>query len=440
MATSRLVFDSWEETYAERMNHLRRSAVRDLFAAISRPEVIGLSGGSPDISSLPLDEVAACAARCIQEEGLKALQYGGSDGRIEMRRTVCELLAEDGIFVDPDEIILVAGSQQALDFIGRTFVTPGDTIICEGPTYLGALQAFSAYEPNVVCIDMDKDGMRMDLLEAKLKELGPNGAKFIYTIPNFQNPAGVTLSLERRKRLIELSHEYNIPVVEDDPYGRLRYEGEHIPPMKSMDPNIIYLGTVSKIFAPGLRLAWCVAPKPYLARMNLCLQGAGLCVSAFNQVMCEHYFHDTDWKATLAKSIAVYTERRNAMLDELSKCFGPEVTWTYPVGGFFVWLTLPPYFDSNQLLSVALERGVAFVPGTNCYPDGRGASSMRIAFCYEKPERIREAIRRLADVVEDRMGLYRAFLDAGALPEREPEETQLGAHWPSPFESQKEDM
>jgi 2-aminoadipate transaminase len=417
MPDSRLAFDDWEDTYADRMEHLRRSAVRDLFAAISRPNVIGLSGGSPDISSLPLDEVAACAARSVQQEGLKALQYGGSDGRIEMRRVVVDLLKDDGIDVDPDQILITSGSQQALDFMGRVFVNPGDKIIVEGPSYLGALQAFSAYQPDPVVIPVDDEGMRVDILEEKLKELGPNGAKFIYTIPNFQNPAGVTMSLERRKRLIELSHEYNIPVIEDDPYGRLRYEGEPIPPMKSMDPNVIYLGTVSKVFAPGMRIAWIVAPKPLLAKLNLCKQGADLCTSAFDQVMCEHYFKDTDWRSTMEKTRKIYIERRQAMLDALEEFFPEEATWTHPEGGFFVWVTLPPYFDTEQMMSAALEHGVAYVPGTNCYPDGQGRHSMRLAFCYEEPEKLREGIKRLADVISDRLALYRAFLKAGALKE-----------------------
>ncbi len=305
MPSSHLVFDEWEDLYADRVEHLRRSAVRDLFAAISRPNVIGLSGGSPDISSLPLDEVAECAKRVVTENGLKSLQYGGSDGRIETRAMVAGMLAEDGIHVDPDEIIITGGSQQALDFMGRVFINPGDKIIVEGPSYLGALQAFSAYQPDVEVVPMDDEGMRMDALEETLKRLGPRGAKFIYTIPNFQNPAGVTMTLERRKRLLELAHEYDIQVIEDDPYGRLRFEGEHIAPLKSMDPNVIYLGTTSKIFAPGIRLAWCVAPKPVLAKINLCEQGASLCCSAFNQILAEQYFTNTDWKGTLVKSRAI---------------------------------------------------------------------------------------------------------------------------------------
>lgn len=417
MPSSHLVFDEWEDLYADRVEHLRRSAVRDLFAAISRPNVIGLSGGSPDISSLPLDEVAECAKRVVTENGLKSLQYGGSDGRIETRTMVAGMLAEDDIHVDPDEIIITGGSQQALDFMGRVFINPGDKIIVEGPSYLGALQAFSAYQPDVEVVPMDDEGMRMDALEETLERLGPRGAKFIYTIPNFQNPAGVTMTLERRKRLLELAREYDIQVIEDDPYGRLRFEGEHIAPLKSMDPNVIYLGTTSKIFAPGLRLAWCVAPKPVLAKINLCEQGASLCCSAFNQILAEQYFTNTDWKGTLVKSRAIYRSRRDAMISALEEFFPPEATWTHPEGGLFVYVTLPPYFDTEQMMSAALENGVAYVPGTNCFPDGQGRSSMRLAFSYEPEDKIREGIRRLSEVIADRMELYRAFLKAGALPE-----------------------
>ncbi|MFZ2755550.1 MAG: PLP-dependent aminotransferase family protein [Atopobiaceae bacterium] len=417
MASSRLKFDEWEDLYAERMDHLRRSAVRDLFAAVSRPDVIGLSGGMPDISSLPLDQVAECARRCVTEEGLKALQYGGSDGRVQFREVVCGILAKQGVEATPDDIILTSGSQQALDFLGRVFINQGDEVICEGPSYLGALQAFSAYMPHMNCIEMDQDGMRMDLLEAKLRELGPGKVKFIYTIPNFNNPSGITLSLERRHRLLELSHEYGVPVVEDDPYGLIRYEGEDIPRLKSMDPGVIYLGTTSKIFAPGLRLAWVVAPKPFIDRMNLSKQGADLCTSPFNMVLAEHYFKETDWLATLEISKARYRERKNAMLAALEELFPPEASWTHPEGGLFLWVSLPPYFDTNQMLSVALEHGVAYVPGTNCFPDGRGRESMRLCYSYESPENIHEAIKRLADVIDDRMGLYRAFLEAGALPD-----------------------
>lgn len=419
MSDSKISFDEWDGLYADRIMQMRRSAVRDLFAAISRPDVIGLSGGMPDISSLPLDEVAECAKRCVTVEGLKALQYGSSDGRIECRRTVCKILAVQGIEAKPEDMILTSGSQQALDFLGRVFINAGDDIICEGPSYLGALQAFSAYQPRVHCIEMDEDGIRVDLLEQKLQELKGVGRrpKFIYVIPNFNNPSGITMSLERRHLLLELAHRWNIPMVEDDPYGLIRYEGQDLTRLKAMDDQVIYLGTTSKIFAPGLRLAWIVAPHHFLERINLSKQGADLCTSPFNMVLAEHYFNEVDWQAALEVSKTRYRERKNAMLAALEEFFPEDVSWTHPEGGLFLWVSFPPYFDTNQLLPAALEKGVAYVPGTNCYPDGRGASSMRLCYSFETPEHIHEAISRLASCVQDRMALYRAFREAGALPE-----------------------
>ncbi|MBR2789770.1 MAG: PLP-dependent aminotransferase family protein, partial [Eggerthellaceae bacterium] len=242
--------------------------------------------------------------------------------------------------------------------------------------------------------------------------------KFLYTIPNFQNPGGVTMSPARRRRLIELANEYGFMVVEDDPYGRLRYDGGHVLPLRALSPKVVYLGTVSKVFAPGLRLGWIVAPAGVLAKINLVKQGTDLCGSAFNQIVVEHYFTDTPWQRTLQKFVATYKTRRNAMLAALERYFPPEVTWTRPEGGFFVWVTLPSYMDTTSLLADALEAGVTFVPGDGFYPDGkRGKNCMRIAFCYESPENIDEAIRRLAEVIEDQLELYRAFIAAGAIRE-----------------------
>ena len=262
MGTARIAFDHWHDRYADRIAGVRSSAVRDLFAAASRPDMISLSGGMPAVSKVPAQAVAAAAHDAVLHEGAAALQYGSSEGRPQTRALVAELMAEIGVRLSPDDVIITAGAQQALDLLAKAFINPGDVIIAEGPTYVGALQAFSAYEPDVRCVPMDDDGMRMDLLEDLLKELGPRGAKFIYTIPNFQNPAGVTLLPERRRRLLELAREYDVPVVEDDPYGRLRYEGGHILPLRALDADVIYLGTFSKILAPGLRLGWMSAPRP----------------------------------------------------------------------------------------------------------------------------------------------------------------------------------
>jgi 2-aminoadipate transaminase len=379
------------------------------------PDMISLSGGMPEVSRVPIAAVAQAASEAIMHEGAAALQYGSSEGREQIRTIIAELMAEIGVRLSPGEVVVTAGAQQALDLIAKAFIDPGDVIITEGPTYVGALQAFSAYQPDIRCIPMDDDGMRTDLLEEELKRLGPRGAKFIYTIPNFQNPAGVTMSPERRRRLLELAREYDIPVVEDDPYGRLRFEGGHMKPLRSLDDEVIYLGTFSKIFAPGLRLGWVTAPRPILAKILLVKQGADLCGSNFAQVTAERYFLGTRWRRVLQGLTATYSERRDAMLAALDEHFPPEARWTRPDGGFFVWVEMPPYVDCASMLAEAVEHGVTFVPGDGFYPDGRGRNCMRLAFCYAEPEKIAEGIRRLAEVLEDRLELYRAFIAAGAI-------------------------
>jgi 2-aminoadipate transaminase len=416
MGTARVIFDRWDGRYAAAMAGVRSSAVRDLFAAASRPDVISLSGGMPDVRRVPHELVERAVRDAMKHEGATALQYGSSEGRYGLRSTIVGLMSEIGARVTEDDLIVTAGAQQGLDLLAKVFLDPGDVVICEGPTYVGALQAFSAYGPRVECVEMDEHGMRVDLLEETLRRLGPRGAKFIYTIPNFQNPAGVTLVAERRRRLIELAREYDVPVVEDDPYGRLRYEGGHILPLKALDPDVIYLGTFSKIFAPGLRLGWMAAPRPILAKVLLAKQAADLCGSAFSQAVAERYMTGTAWRRVLADLTRTYHERRDAMLDALTEHFPADVTWTRPDGGFFVWVTLPAHLDTKPLLAEAVERGVTFVPGSDFYPDGQGANSFRIAFCYEEPEQIAEGVRRIAEVLEDKLALYRSFVQAGAVP------------------------
>lgn len=416
MGTSRIVFDRWADRYADRISQVRSSSVRDLFAAASRPDMISLSGGMPAVGLVPADAVARAAHDAVLHEGAAALQYGGSDGRPQIRQLVTELMAEIGVRLKPEDLLITAGAQQGLDLLAKTFINPGDVIIAEGPTYVGALQAFSAYQPDIRCVPMDEDGMRMDLLEAELIELGPGGAKFIYTIPNFQNPSGVTMSPERRRRLLELARQYDIPVVEDDPYGRLRFDGGHMKPLRSLDDEVIYLGTFSKIFAPGLRLGWVTAPKPILAKVLLVKQAADLCGSNFAQCTAERYFQGTRWRRTLAALTRTYAERRDAMVAALEEHFPPEARWTKPDGGFFIWVELPAYVDCASMLAEAVERGVTYAPGDGFYPDGTtGKNCMRLAFCYATPEQIEEAIKRLAEVIEDRLELYRAFIAAGAL-------------------------
>ncbi len=412
-------FETAPNKVARRITKMRPSAVRLLFAAAQRDDVISLAGGMPDVSLLPKSAVRKAAKAAVDAQAV-TLQYGGTNGVFDTAAVFCDIVRDIGIRHKPENVIITTGAQEALDLVAKTFCDPGDIVITEGPTYLGALQAFSAYEPEIRTVPFDSQGMRMDLLEEELERIGKDNPrlKFLYTIPNFQNPGGVTMSPERRKRLLELSHEYDFVVVEDDPYGRLRYEGGHCLPMRALDDSVIYLGTISKMFAAGLRVGWIMAPPGVIAKINLAKQGTDLCGSVFDQVMAAAYFTQTPWQNTLQKFVKTYDKRRRAMLDALDEFFPPEATWTRPEGGFFVWATLPPYVDANSMLAEALDHGVIYAPGDSFFPDGvRGRNSMRLNFSYESPENIREAVRRLAEVIEDRLELYRAFIAAGAIKE-----------------------
>lgn len=419
MNSAHIKFETAPDKVARRITKMRPSAVRLLFAAATRPDIISLAGGMPDVSLLPKNAVRKAARAAIDAQSV-TLQYGGTNGLYETAEVFCDIVRDLGIRHKPENVIITTGAQEALDLVAKTFCDPGDIIITEGPTYLGALQAFSAYEPDIHTVPFDADGMRMDLLEEELQRIGKGNPrlKFLYTIPNFQNPGGVTMTPERRKRLLELSHEYDFIVVEDDPYGRLRYEGGHCLPMRALDDSVIYLGTISKMFSAGLRVGWIMAPPGVIGKINLAKQGTDLCSSVFDQKMAAAYFRDTPWQNTLQKFIKTYARRRQAMLDAMDELFPPEVEWTRPEGGFFVWVTLPPYVDANSMLAEALDNGVIYAPGDSFFPDGkRGRNSMRLNFSYESPENIREAIRRLAEVIENRLELYRAFIAAGAIKE-----------------------
>ena len=419
MKDAHIKFESATDKVARRITKMRPSAVRLLFAAAQRDDVISLAGGMPDVSLLPKSAVRKAAKAAIDNQAV-TLQYGGTDGLFETAQVFCDLVRDLGIRHKPENVIITTGAQEALDLIAKTFCDPGDIIITEGPTYLGALQAFSAYEPDIRTVPFDDQGMCTDLLEEELKRIGKGNPrlKFLYTIPNFQNPGGVTMSPERRKRLLELSHEYDFVVVEDDPYGRLRYEGGHCLPMRALDDSVIYLGTISKRFSAGLRVGWIMAPAGVKGKINLAKQGTDLCGSMFDQKMAAAYFTQTPWQHTLQKFIKTYDKRRRAMLDALDEYFPPEAVWTRPEGGFFVWVTLPQYVDANSMLAEALDHGLIYAPGDSFFPDGkRGRNSMRLNFSYESPENIEEDIRRLSEVIEDRLELYRAFIAAGAIKE-----------------------
>jgi 2-aminoadipate transaminase len=396
--------------FASRTRGMKSSAMRDMMAITARPEVISLAGGLPDTRSFPPETFAAVTGRIAAEECAKALQYGPTEGLPETIECIAEVMAAEGMRVDPDDVIVTTGGQQAIDLVTRALIDPGDVIIAEGPTYPGAVPSFSSYQADVVQIDMDSDGMRVDLMEETLDRLEREGKrpKFIYTVPSFQNPAGVTMSLPRRKRLVEVANEREILVLEDNPYGMLRYEGDEQTTLRSLDGGVyvMYLGTFSKILSPGIRLGWVVAPRPVLEKLNLGKQAADLCTSTLSQLMVSVYFEHGRWQDYVESLTEIYRTRRDTMLDALERYFPPQAEWTRPAGGLFIWATLPDFIDTTDLLARALQANVAFVPGEGAYMDGRGRSSMRLNFSGVDEDEIREGVRRIGKIVQEQVDLY----------------------------------
>jgi 2-aminoadipate transaminase len=388
------------------------SAMRDLMALTERPEVISLAGGLPDTSTFPPELYARLHAG-LAGSAARALQYGPTDGLAGAKRAIGEVMGAEGADVDPDDVLVTTGGQQVIDLVSKALLDPGDVVVAEGPTYPGALPTFSAYQADVVQVPVDADGMRVDELEKTLASLEREGRrpKFIYTVPTFANPSGVTLSRARREQLVSIAHARELVVLEDNPYGLLRYEGEPLPTLLELDGGefVVYLGTFSKILSPGLRLGWAVAPHPVLEKLNLGKQGTDLCSSSMAQLFVAAYFEGGHWRPYLDSLTALYRGRRNAMLEALDESLPPEAEWTRPRGGLFVWATLPDYIDTTDLLARALRENVAFVPGRAAYADGRGASEMRLNFSGVGERDIREGIHRVAEVVREQVDLYGTF-------------------------------
>jgi 2-aminoadipate transaminase len=396
--------------FASRTKVMTSSAMRDLMAITARPEVISLAGGLPDTSTFPPDTFAAVAQRIAAESCAKALQYGPTEGLGETKACIAQVMEAENMRADPEDVVVTTGGQQVIDLVAKTLIDPDDVVIAEGPTYPGAVPTFSSYQADVVQIDMDADGMKVDLLEHELKRLDRAGRrpKFIYTVPSFQNPAGVTMSAPRRKRLVEVAHERELLILEDNPYGLLRYEGEPLPPLYALDGGVyvMYLGTFSKILSPGIRLGWVVAPPPVLEKINLGKQAADLCTSTLSQLMVQAYFEQGHWRDYVESLTEIYRVRRDTMLDALADHFPPQAEWTRPGGGLFIWATLPDFIDTTDLLARALRDNVAFVPGEAAFLDGRGRSSMRLNFSGCDADAIREGIRRIGEVVTEQVKLY----------------------------------
>src|SRR5437763_4561237 len=402
--------ERYSRLFATRTRGMKSSAMRDLMAIIARPEVISLAGGLPDTGAFPADTFAAVAARVAQESTAEALQYGPTEGLAKTRECICEVMAAEGIKADPDDMIVTAGGKQVIDLVTKTLVDPGDVVVAEAPTYPGAVPTFSSYQADVVQIEMDADGMRVDLLEETLDRLERDGRKpkFIYTVPTFQNPAGVSMAVDRRHRLVEIAHQRELLVLEDNPYGMLRYEGEALPPLRVLDGGVyvMYLGTFSKILSPGIRLGWVVAPPPVLEKINLGKAASDLCTSTLSQLMVQAYFEQSHWRDYVESLTELYRDRRDTMLDALAESFPPEADWTKPHGGTFVWVTLPVFIDTTDLLPRALGQHVAFVPGAGAYLDGRGGNSMRLNFSASDGDDIREGVRRIGEVIKEQVALY----------------------------------
>ncbi|MFZ0546898.1 MAG: PLP-dependent aminotransferase family protein [Candidatus Promineifilaceae bacterium] len=406
----------WQQRYAQRMQNVGSSVIRELLKLTERADVISFAGGLPAPELFPMEAFRAACDRVLTRYGRRALQYSTTEGYGPLREYIVYKMEQYGIKATPNNILITSGSQQALDLLGKLLINPGDKILTERPTYLGALQAWRAYQADFVTVPVDDDGLQTDLLEEALCA----GPKFMYILPNFQNPGGVTLSMERRQALIELADRYGIPIIEDDPYGELRFEGEHLPSLVVQDAyrlngrssvngngyfqgNVIYLSTFSKTLAPGLRLGWVVAPTEVIQHCVMAKQGMDLHTSTFVQMVAYEVLRDDFLKEHVHRIREVYQERRDVMLAAMDHYFPPGIVWTRPQGGLFLWATLPENLNSTAILEKAIENKVAFVPGTAFYPGGGGENTMRLNFSNAQPEQIKTGIRRLGEVLAAEM-------------------------------------
>jgi len=403
--------DPWLSSYADRTQGMRASEIRALFAVANRPEVVSLAGGMPYLEGLPLDVLSDLAQRVVATRGTTALQYGSGQGDEGLREQILEVMRLEGISAHPDDVVVTTGSQQALDLVTRIFIDPGDVIVAEAPSYVGALGVFSAYQADVVHVPLDAHGLIPAALEETLTALARDGrrVKLLYTVPNFHNPAGVTLSAERRPQILEIARRHGVLVLEDNPYGLLGFDGDPIPALRAADDEgVVYLGSFSKTFAPGYRVGWAVAPHAVREKLVLASESAILCPSNASQLAISAYLATCDWKGQVKAFRELYRERRDAMIGALSEHL-PDATWTVPNGGFYTWVKLPEGLDAKAMLPRAVTARVAYVPGTAFYADGQGSDHMRLSYCFPTPERIREGVRRLAGVVAGESELVSLF-------------------------------
>lgn len=404
--------DPWMDAYADRTHGMRASEIRALFAVANRPEVVSLAGGMPYLEGLPLEALAESAHELMLKRGTTLMQYGSGQGDETLREQILEVMRLEGIHAHPDDVVVTTGSQQALDLVTRLFVNPGDVVVAEAPSYVGALGVFHSYQADVVHVPLDEHGLIPEALDETLTRLAAEGrhAKLIYCVPNFHNPAGVSLSLERRPRILEIAQRHHVLLIEDNPYGLLGFDGDPMPAMRAIEETgVVYLGSFSKTFAPGYRVGWAVAPPSLREKLVLAQESAILCPSNASQLAVSTYLTNHDWRSQIKAYREMYRERRDAMIGALAEHM-PEASWTVPGGGFYTWVKLPYGLDAKAMLPRAVTALVAYVSGTAFYADGKqGADHMRLSFCYPTPDRIREGVRRLAGVVAEESELVRVF-------------------------------
>ena len=404
--------DSYVDRYAERTRGMTASEIRALFSVANRPEVVSLAGGMPNISGLPLDVVGGAIGDLIANNGATAMQYGSGQGDPVLRDQICDVMRLEGIEGHPDDVVVTVGSQQAVDLVTRIFCDPGDVVICEAPSYVGALGVFRAYECDVVHAEMDEHGLVPDALRSAIAAVQAAGKtiKFLYTIPNYHNPAGVSLATPRRAEILDIAREADLLILEDNPYGLLGFDREPYRALRADEPDgVIYLGSFSKTFAPGFRVGWALAPHAVREKLVLAQESATLCPPSFSQMAVSAYLSSHDWQGQVKQFQAMYRERRDAMIESLDDLMPATARWNVPDGGFYVWLTLPDGLDAKAMLPRAVTARVAYVPGTAFFADGFGAQSMRLSYCFPTPERIREGVRRLVGVIEDELELRQTF-------------------------------
>jgi len=394
--------------YSDRAGKMRKSVIRELLKVAQDPEIISFAGGLPNPKSFPKDDLASIATKIMKDHSAAALQYGTTQGFQDLRKQIAERSLKDGMKdISEDNIIITNGSQQALDTVGKLFLNPGDTAIVGLPTYLGGINAFKSYESYLEGIPLDKDGMRVDILEEKIVELLKENIlpKFIYVVPTFQNPAGVVMSEKRRKQLIDIANDYDLVIIEDDPYGKLAYDIKHIKPIKAFDDEgrVIYMSTFSKILAPGFRLAWTVASPELTRKMIICKQALDLCTNTFTQYIVNEFLRQGSLDLHIMKICEMYKPKRDIMIKSIERYFPEGYTCNRPKGGMFTWVTFPEGIDTETMFLDAIKHKVAYVHGKAFYVDDGGARSLRLNFSYSSNDKIEEGIKRLGSVIEGRL-------------------------------------